>query len=431
MTIMDRVFRLALAIIFALSSTCAYADTLPTYTDQEQDSSRLASSSSSTAEQVIASNQTAQATIDLMNDISSYQPPVATNQTETSIAVEVATEAKDEEKVSDDAGAGTRQPPVTDGLVYTLLDGVVGNSSYSTKGTVETVSGKNGDAIKFADNKSYIQIADSDSLGMTEMSISLWFNPASVPASTGVKILYKLSSVDDAQVALWYYSGGPYPAGSVRFNANVGGEYKPVSDYFVIPTGDWTHIAWTYSDAAGGQLYINGQAVGAVLAKGAGLLHTNHEPLRIGGTDGAMDEIMIYNKALTAEEILKTFKDSQPFYIEQAKSVGVYEGDSIKLSLTVETANKSNLTYTMTMKKDGMDRVFTESELESMGVVFDPDTQNFSWTPGANDSGKYVAHFSVTDGTLTNSVGVDIDVSDRVIPIYREESGHKKDYLWR
>ena len=68
--------------------------------------------------------------------------------------------------------------------------------------------------------------------------------------------------------------------------------------------GEWRHIAATYSMFDGRvRLYVDGElAADRPMALGAMLLTT--DPLRLGvGTVGAIDEVRVYPRALSAEEV--------------------------------------------------------------------------------------------------------------------------------
>ena len=72
------------------------------------------------------------------------------------------------------------------------------------------------------------------------------------------------------------------------------------------PLNTWIQIAIVYSTTAGGQLYWNGVPVGGLT--GAGLLATNSSTLNLGndggiGSDFNLDNIRIYNRALSPAEI--------------------------------------------------------------------------------------------------------------------------------
>jgi hypothetical protein len=74
-----------------------------------------------------------------------------------------------------------------------------------------------------------------------------------------------------------------------------------------LPLNAWTHLAATY-DGAALRLYVNG-ALASTRAM-TGPITASASPLRIGGNtiwgeffNGVIDELRIYNRALTAQEI--------------------------------------------------------------------------------------------------------------------------------
>ncbi len=74
-----------------------------------------------------------------------------------------------------------------------------------------------------------------------------------------------------------------------------------------LPTGAWTHLAATY-DGTTLRLYVNGAQVAQLAV--AGSIPTSNSPLRIGGNaiwgewfNGLIDEVRVYNRALSAAEI--------------------------------------------------------------------------------------------------------------------------------
>ena len=74
-----------------------------------------------------------------------------------------------------------------------------------------------------------------------------------------------------------------------------------------MPLNTWTHVAMTYNGAQM-RLYVNGVLVGQRAQTGS--IQTNNGQLRIGGSaafgeffQGMIDEVRIYNRALSATEI--------------------------------------------------------------------------------------------------------------------------------
>ena len=93
------------------------------------------------------------------------------------------------------------------------------------------------------------------------------------------------------------------PAGGSTFGEAWVATYGPTA----LPMNTWTHLALTY-DGATLRLYVNGVQVSSLAQTGS--LPTSTNPLQIGGDSiygqyfqGTIDEIRIYNRALSASEI--------------------------------------------------------------------------------------------------------------------------------
>ena len=93
------------------------------------------------------------------------------------------------------------------------------------------------------------------------------------------------------------------PSGGATFNGAV----NWVTGTTPNPVNVWTHVALTY-DGATLRLYVNGVQVASQAQ--AGSIQTPSTPLRIGGNvpygeyfQGLIDEVRVYNRALSAAEI--------------------------------------------------------------------------------------------------------------------------------
>ena len=112
----------------------------------------------------------------------------------------------------------------------------------------------------------------------------------------------------------------------------------------IVPTGAWTHLATTY-DGSALSLYLNGDQVASQPVTGA-MLDTAG-PLRIGGNAvwpewfaGAIDELRVYDRALTAAELQIDMRtpvapppaaDTQP----PTDRTGLVVGDQSQTSVTL------------------------------------------------------------------------------------------------
>jgi hypothetical protein len=175
------------------------------------------------------------------------------------------------------------------------------------------VPGKFGGALSFDGVNDWVTVLDTTASPLdltTGMTIEAWVNPAAMSGwetavlkERGVGLLsYALYANDGAPLA----GGVAAPAGYVR----AGGVDQPVRGTSPLPTGTWTHIATTY-DGVNQNFYVNGVLV-ATRAQ-SGPMAVGNGALRIGGNasftgeffEGLIDEVRVYNRALTADEIVR------------------------------------------------------------------------------------------------------------------------------
>ena len=131
------------------------------------------------------------------------------------------------------------------------------------------------------------------------MTLEAWVNPRR-STSTWRDVIYK---GNDNYYLEATTTVGQQPAGG----AIVGGSYAEAFGSTKLTASTWTHLAMTY-DGTTVRLYVNGTQV-ASTAK-TGTIATSTNPLQIGGDSiygqyfsGLIDEVRIYNVALTAAQI--------------------------------------------------------------------------------------------------------------------------------
>ena len=102
--------------------------------------------------------------------------------------------------------------------------------------------------------------------------------------------------------------GGIADPETTDISAYIGGSHGWTDRIVPMGMDDWSHIAFTYSDATSRlRFYYNGAVVDSGLLVGP--IGTNDEDLYIGygpnagGYKGKIDEVAIFDRALTAYEI--------------------------------------------------------------------------------------------------------------------------------
>ncbi len=162
-----------------------------------------------------------------------------------------------------------------------------------------TTQGRFGGGMSFNGGSSEVDVPDANSLDLTSgMTLEAWVKPAS-SSPTWKAIVDKNT---DRYYLMASSDTSGYPAVGATFtsgNLNVYGAQT-------LPVGVWSHLAGTY-DGSRLRLYLNGTQIASTAH--APSLTTSTDPLMIGADvygeffQGTIDEIRIYNRALSAAEI--------------------------------------------------------------------------------------------------------------------------------
>jgi concanavalin A-like lectin/glucanase superfamily protein/Big-like domain-containing protein len=204
-------------------------------------------------------------------------------------------------------------PPVPVGLVAsysfdegtgaTLVDHSGQNNTGTISGATWTTAGRFGSALAFDGVNDWVTVADSVSLDLTSgMTLEAWVYPTAFTAAQSVVLketpgglAYSLYSNDSGTPSTWVRLNG-----ALSGNSSVGTSQLPLNT--------WTHLSATY-DGSTMRLFVNGTQVGTRAVAGALTVSTG--ALHLGGNavwgeffTGAIDEVRVYNRALTAAEIL-------------------------------------------------------------------------------------------------------------------------------
>ncbi|GAB3257234.1 fibronectin type III domain-containing protein [Nocardioides dilutus] len=208
--------------------------------------------------------------------------------------------------------AATPDPPPTpaglvgawafnEGTGTTTADASGRGNQGTLVGATWTTQGRYGGALSFDGSSSLVRVADSASLDLsTAMTLSAWIMPTA--NQSGWRTIMQRQT--DAYFLNASYDGGALrPAGGGTFGSTTSYVGGPTAS----PLDAWTHVALTY-DGAVLRLFVNGTQVATRATTGT--IQATDNPLWIGGNNpygeyftGRIDEVRVYNRALTETDI--------------------------------------------------------------------------------------------------------------------------------
>lgn len=206
--------------------------------------------------------------------------------------------------------------PLDEGKGDTITDA----SGLGYEGTInnaEWVEGKNGSALEFNGEDSFVVVEHQDVFDFTSMTAEVWIK---AEESTG-DYQFIISQWDSPESEWIFRINNEDKLGSVWAFA---GEAHPVTktiDENEYPYGDkWHHIATTFDDGEQ-KIYLDGSVVastsyGGELPSGEDkLVLGQNGPAGGGHYKGVVDEVGLYNRALTQDEIKRDMNNGVGFAV--------------------------------------------------------------------------------------------------------------------
>jgi hypothetical protein len=208
--------------------------------------------------------------------------------------------------------SNTTPPPPPSGLVAaygfnegsgsTVSDASGKGNTGVIAGATRVTAGKAGAALSFNGRNSWVTINDSSLLHLTTgMTLEAWIYPTALSGQARTVIL-KQYTTTNSSFELYATEEVPHPITYVNTT-----RYYSAQGPTLPPLNTWTHLASTY-DGSMLRMYLNGVQVGSKAVSGN--MKIGSGPLRIGGNSlwgeyfqGKIDEVRVYNRALTASQI--------------------------------------------------------------------------------------------------------------------------------
>ena len=186
-----------------------------------------------------------------------------------------------------------------EGAGTTMADASGNGATGTINGATWTSQGRFGSALTFNGMNDWVTVNDANLLDLTAgMTLEAWVYPT---ATTGVRdIVVKEGASDIYNLYARNWRGLP------EANVLVSGSNR-TAEGAALAANVWTHVAGTY-DGTTVRLYVNGVQVAS--APVTAPISTSTGPLRIGGNSlwgeffqGQIDEVRVYNRALSQAEI--------------------------------------------------------------------------------------------------------------------------------
>lgn len=193
------------------------------------------------------------------------------------------------------------------GLVsYWSMDSISGNTLIDEKGTnngtiygATQTTGIKGNALNFDGVDDYVDVGTISSLTIGEKSFSLWVKVANIPSSA-IIFVHRPS-----KAGLGFYNG------NIILGSGSTGDNVRMGDDSNFDVGGWNHLVVNYNLSNIPSFYLNGLEQNYISEN---YWTESVNKLLIGkrstGTNfkGLIDEVMIFNRALSEDEINKLYK---------------------------------------------------------------------------------------------------------------------------
>lgn len=320
------------------------------------------------------------------------------------------------------------------------LDSSVYNNSGSTVGDVDcTVNASNYMGCSFDGDDDYINISRDDfNLNFTnKFSISVWVNASSYIDSQSIRgsEIFRYGGNVANVIDLRFSTGGKL---IMQIGNHSNGFYYNFKSKNNVTLNEWNHLVGVFDgDTGEGQLYINGEIQN---------LDENYKPeksapignfvksnidigiggLTSGGEDfnGSIDEMAIYTKVLSSEEIAQLYKSGKAEFIDYKDSLhgkGIeFDGvdDYVAINQTIFNNPLSEFTIEVWLKPYSLNTSY-EDDLNPMFINLATN----------KSSGANVLGFSINNNTQIEFRTVNSSDSEDFLRVDYNLSLNKNSYL--
>jgi hypothetical protein len=297
-------------------------------------------------------------------------------------------------------------------------DSAGSNTGTLTNGATWT-TGQVGNAVNMDGVNDYIALPNMDVSG-SGITIAAWIRSSSFNTNIDQRFISKAS--DTTEDGHYWMLGQTDSGGSkLRFRLKTGSVTTTlIASSGNLPLNTWYHAAATYNGSTM-RLYLNGAEIGSVSKTGT-VATSASVPVSIGRSPegssymhGAIDEVRIYNRGLSASEITDVYQDggTPPSGDTTPPTVSISSpsaGATVSGSSVAITANAS----------DNVALAGVQFRLDgsNLGSEDTSAPYSFTWNTTTTSNGSHTLTAVARDSSnnTTTSSGISVTVSNAVTP---------------
>jgi glucose/arabinose dehydrogenase/chitodextrinase len=278
--------------------------------------------------------------------------------------------------------------------------GTIGSATWTSQG-------KYANGLVFNGTSARVTVPDAASLDLTSaMTLEAWVYPTTT-LSSWKDLIYKGNDN-------YYLMASSCCQSRPAVGGIFGGSYAHAYGTSTLAANTWTHVAATY-DGSMLRLYVNGVQVGSQAKTGA--LTPSTSPLSIGGDSlygqyftGRIDEVRVYNAALSASQI----------QTDMATAIGGGGGDTtpptVSISSPANGASVSDIINVTANASDNVGVVGVQFYVDGVATGGEDTTAPYAlaWDTRNSSNGSHTLTARARDaaGNSTLSAAVSVNVAN-------------------